>query len=52
MWPGVSVRCALNLLSVNRVHFEPMLRFGRRSEARAALIALGLDPPQSDGDPL
>jgi hypothetical protein len=41
---------ALNLPDGNRVHFEPidcLLRFGRRwrSEARAALIALGLDPP-------
>jgi hypothetical protein len=48
---------ALNLPDGNRVHFEPIdcsLRFGRRwrSEARAALIALGLDPPHSDGDPL
>jgi hypothetical protein len=48
---------ALNLPDGNRVHFDPidcLLRFGRRwrGEARAALIALGLDPPHSDGDPL
>jgi hypothetical protein len=46
---------ALILPDGNRVHFEPidcLLHFGRRwrGEARAALIALGLDPPNLDGD--
>ena len=49
---------ALDLPDGNRVHFEPidcLLRFGRRwrGEARAALIALGLDPPDDHrGDQL
>jgi hypothetical protein len=46
---------ALNLPDGNRVHFEPidcLIRFGRRwrGEARAALIALGLEPSYLDGD--
>jgi hypothetical protein len=48
---------ALDLSDGNRVHFEPidcLIRFGRRwrGTARAALIALGLEPPDSDGDQL
>jgi hypothetical protein len=48
---------ALNLPDGNRVHADPidcLIRFGRRwrGEARAALIALGLEPPHSDGNPL
>jgi hypothetical protein len=48
---------ALNLPDGNRVHLDPiecLIRFGRRwrGEARAALIALGLDPPDSEGDQL
>jgi hypothetical protein len=46
---------ALNLPDGNRVHLDPidcLIRFGRRwrGEARAALIALGLDSPSLDGD--
>jgi len=48
---------ALNLPDGSRVHVDPIdcsIRFGRRwrGTARAALIALGLDPPDSDGDQL
>jgi phenylalanine-4-hydroxylase len=47
----------LNLPDGNRVHFEPidcLISFGRhwRGEAREALVALGLEPPDLGGDPL
>jgi hypothetical protein len=45
---------ALNLPDGNRVHFEPIdcvIRFGRRwrGDARKALVAFGLEPPDLDG---
>ena len=48
---------ALNLPDGNHVQFEPfdcLIRFGKRwrSDARKALVALGLEPPGFDGDQL
>ena len=45
---------ALNLPDGNRVHFEPidcLIRFGKRwrGDARKALVAFGLEPPDPDG---
>jgi hypothetical protein len=46
---------ALNFPDGNRVHFEPidcLIRFGKRwrGDARAALVALGLKPPDNGGN--